>query len=488
MIKQLSFLSILFCAVTSFAASEGGYKTKIDSRAKHVEYDKEAFKSDPKYKEHKYDYDEQLKIYGGKRPNDEPFYFHFLGRRMYPVGQFYEGLDILGRKNRLYPHLIGFGDLRIAYANYNDNIEEQAEIAARLNFDLDMKLTSTERIHAFFRPLDKDGQFTRVLFNDGETDYQERLDVDMDALFFEGDIGWIWAGISGDYAKFDLPFAFGLMPMLFQNGIWLNDIFRGVAFTIPARNSKTFDISNMDTTFFMANDDINSAVSTDQNDVKIFGFNSFIEMLKGYFEIGYAYTEDEIQSDGDQSYHNIGFSFSHRWHDIASLSYRVIHNFGQENVNGVPGEHTADGTLLLLETSWMTSLPYTLLPYFNMFYGIENPQSVARVGGILQNTGILFEGDGLTGFPTLDADGNNTWGASLGVEYLFNLDKQIVVEATAVFDHTGGKQTNGNQYGLGVRYQLPLTSTIIFRADAMYGWQDLAENLFGVRTELRWKF
>ena len=483
-------LSILV-SLSTFAAG-GEYKPKMGKEAKLVDFDKSAFKPDPKYKEHKYDIKEQLHIYGGKRPNDEPWYPFFFGRRMYPLGEFEEGSDIFGKKNRLYPHLMGFGDLRIAFANYDDGVEEQAEIAARLNLDLDLKLTSTERFHAFVRPLDKNGQFTRILFNDGETESEDHLDFNLDALFFEGDLGWIWAGITGEYSNFDAPFAFGLMPMLFQNGIWLNDIFTGIAYTIPAMNSRVFDISNMDITFFVANDEINSAVSADVNDVKLYGTNIFIEALEGYFEIGYAYTEDEIDADGDQSYHNVGLSFSHRYHNIASLSYRIVHNFGQENVNGVSGTKTADGTLFLLETSWMTSLPYTLVPYFNMFYGIDKPQSVARAaGGILQNTGIVFEGDGLTGFPTLNATGSDTWGGALGIEYLFNLDQQIVVEAAAVLDHTGGAQTNGkpnNQYGVGFRYQLPLTSTIIFRADGIYGWQDLAENIFGARTELRWKF
>ena len=49
-------------------------------------------------------------------------------------------------------------------------------------------------------------------------------------------------------------------------------------------------------------------------------------------------------------------------------------------------------------------------------------------GGILKNTGILFDTDALTGFPSLDATGIDTMGGALGVEYLFDLDKQIVLE------------------------------------------------------------
>ena len=58
-----------------------------------------------------------------------------------------------------------------------------------------------------------------------------------------------------------------------------------------------------------------------------------------------------------------------------------------------------------------------MIPYFNLWSGFDDPQSVARAGGaggVLRNTGILFESDNLTGYPTLDATGNDTlarrWG------------------------------------------------------------------------------
>jgi hypothetical protein len=110
----------------------------------------------------------------------------------------------------------------------------------------------------------------------------------------------------------------------------------------------------------------------------------------------------------------------------------------------------------------------------------------------LKNTGILFETDGLTGDPTLDATGNDTYGAALGVEYLFNLNQQIVLEASTVQVIGGksaaGRTAPGDQYGVGVRYQLPLSHSWILRADAMYGWREAAKDVAGVRLELRYKF
>jgi len=70
---------------------------------------------------------------------------------------------------------------------------------------------------------------------------------------------------------------------------------------------------------------------------------------------------------------------------------------------------------LLVENSWITSSPLRVVPYANFFVGWDRPQSVARAGvsgGILRNTGINFEIDGLNGYPTLDATASDTAGGS----------------------------------------------------------------------------
>ena len=76
----------------------------------------------------------------------------------------------------------------------------------------------------------------------------------------------------------------------------------------------------------------------------------------------------------------------------------------------------ADGFLVLFENSLITNRSQVLIPYFNLFFGFDRPQSLARAadaGGVLRNTGINFETDGLTGFPKLDDTTNNTWGGHL---------------------------------------------------------------------------
>ena len=217
---------------------------------------------------------------------------------------------------------------------------------------------------------------------------------------------------------------------------------------------------------------------------------TFIESRGGYFEIGYAYLDDNTSVAG-RSYHNVGLSYTRRYLNLLSNSVRLIANVGQ---NGPQATRTADGFLVLVENSFLTPTPYNLVPYVNLFAGFDSPQSAARAGaagGILRNTGILFESDILTGYPTLDATGNNTYGAAIGVNMLDpDFTNQLVLEAAILQAYDGATRRNapGNQYGIGARYQIPISNAHLIRFDAMHAWQRNAGDLSGARMEFRWKF
>ena len=129
----------------------------------------------------------------------------------------------------------------------------------------------------------------------------------------------------------------------------------------------------------------------------------------------------------------------------------------------------------------------------NFFAGWDRPQSVARAGvsgGILRNTGINFDTDGLNGYPTLDPTGSDTAGGSIGVDLIGDdLDRQLIVEMTYLSPH-GSKNTQvpSDQYALGGRYQFNLTHSTLLRFDAMYGWRRGLKDVQGTRMEWRWKF
>jgi len=135
-----------------------------------------------------------------------------------------------------------------------------------------------------------------------------------------------------------------------------------------------------------------------------------------------------------------------------------------------------------------------MIPYLNLFAGFDRPQSLGRApgsGGVLRNTGINFETDALTHYPTLNATAQNTMGGALGLNMLGPLyDYQLVMELAWLqpFDQQSGSSAPGDQYGVGLRYQLPLSEALIGRMDAMHGFLQDTDDITGARTELRFRF
>jgi hypothetical protein len=448
-----------------------------------------AFREGPTY-DTTYDAEEQAEIYGGKSAVEPPRPLLEIGREQYTSGMYDQSSTVLGELNPLLPGLAVYGDWRTAVAYNRNNGKEIGQIATRLNLDVDLKITGTERIHAFFTPLQKANvEFTRFEFGagDGNGQFNDEFDPLPQTLFFEGDAGSLYSGFSGNPASFDLPFVVGLYPLFLQNGIWSNDAILGGAVTLPAKNLPALGLANYDVTFFAAFDNIDNANvlgangKPDNDNANLYGVTTFIDAFSGYIEAGYAAVQGTNEADGLLE-HYLTAAYTRRYANTVSNSTRFFANFGND------GE---DGYAVISENSLITGLPSTLLPYANFFIGFDNPRPLVdgNGAGILKNVGINFETDALTGYPKLDDTASNAWGGAIGLQYLFNLDQQIVVEAAMVqpFEDDGIGAKN-SQYALGVRYQIPLDRAWLFRADATYQILEDAEDNFGIRTELRRKF
>ncbi|MFK8114580.1 MAG: hypothetical protein AB8B91_20430 [Rubripirellula sp.] len=411
------------------------------------------------------------------------------GRIWYGDGITPRGKNWFGDKNLARPQFYMYGDYRTGIAAGRNAAGRTDNWAHRLNLDLDLRLTDSERFHAFVGPLDNGGQFSR--FEKVSGDFRFRNEIDFTPLtgYFEGDAGVLLGAAHDQTSPFELPFTIGLVPLLFQNGIWMEDAVTGAAFALPARHSRLLNWSNFDATFFAVVDQLDSAAfAGDEHAAQAFGTAWFIEAYAGYIETGYAYLRDRNQSE--RSYHNITASYTRRYFDRISNSVRVIVNAGQDLPDS---ERTADGALLLVENSWITSSPLTFVPYANFFVGWDRPQSVARAGGsggVLRNTGINFDSDGLNGLSTLDATASDTAGGSIGVDLIGDdLDRQLLLEMTYLTPH-GSKNANvpDDQFAAGARYQFPVSNATLLRFDTMYGWRRGLEDVYGTRMEYRWKF
>jgi len=478
---------------------------KMSPQARPAAFDRKQFRPDPTYREG-YQAKAQIEVYGGKTRLQPPRPLLEFGYPMYGIGPIGEGSSWLGEKNPVKQQVLLYGDWRTTVAYNDDDIPggdgetANALVATRLNLDLDWKLTGTERLHFLFRPLDRRGNVTRSEFQGAPTpdgkDDESALNGNVVVGFLEGDVGAIAQGIAGSYNTLDLPFAAGLIPLQFQNGIWVDDAFSGLAVTIPAMNSVALDISNMDITFFAGADRVSlpGVLGTDDHDGRVLGVATFVETLSGYVEAGYGYLMDERGASFDESFHGATVAFTRRYGNWLSNSVRLVGAFLQEEPPA-GATTSAKGVLLLVENSLITRRPYTLIPYLNLFVGVDAPQSLARdpgTGGILKNTGLNFESDGLTGFPTLDASGRQAVGGALGLEYLFNLNQQFVVELAGL-QRTAESPGDTSDYGLGLRYQLPFWKRFILRADGIFGAVNQGDagterDISGVRVELRAKF
>ncbi len=413
-----------------------------------------------------------------------------LWRPLYTGGVYAPAPTWFGVTNPMKPHFMIYGDARTA-VGINQNAQGKSHIwSNQLNLDMDLQLTSTERVHAFVSPLNRGTNASGLAFHD-EVQFIDGMNFDFNTLFFEGDAGALLGGANGTYPPFDLPFTFGLIPLVYQNGIWANDAVLGAAMALPAKHSSFLKWSNFDASVFWATDNVTTDAFRGQDHAAdFFGTAWFIDAYEGYIEADYAFVNDN--TGNDRGYHNISMAFTRRYFMRLSNSVRYIVNAGQTDL--AKANRTADGQLLLIENSWITAYPNTVVPYFNMFYGQGRPQSLARAGiagGILTNTGINFETDGMTNYPTLDPTGSNTVGFASGVNLLGSQFRHQLVLEFAMLQALGSRSLRnaaGDEYGFGVRYQKPLSNNLIFRTDHMVGLRDEATNIAGSRFELRWKF
>jgi hypothetical protein len=462
-----------------------------DPRSSTATYRSNDFSPDPNFGNFCWDANGNLAVYGNKHINPVQRPAIEWGLPFYDRGPLPRSGTGLGITNLTMKKFYVYGDYRSAIA-YNQNVgNEQTVWANRLNLDFDFWFTATERVHMFMGPLDEGQEFASLIYDEGRitrNDAWDAWDARTDTLFFEGDLGYLLGGWYNQEASFNLPFAVGLIPLVFQNGIWIEDAFVGMAATIPARNNPVLDWSNFDTTFFLGFDEVtsNTAFEGDNRAANIVGFTTFIESRGGYIEAGYAFLDDT--ENLGRSYHNVAASYTRRYLNLVSNSVRMIVNTGQD---GPEDDRTADGLLLLMENSFLTRNPYNVIPYVNLFAGFGNPQSAARLQGPLKNTGINFESDLLTGYPLLDDSGNNTYGAAIGIDLLGNcFEQQLILEAAVlqVMGNADDRIAPGDQYAVGARFQKPLSHTLIFRADAMYGFLEDTNDITGARVELRRKF
>jgi len=379
------------------------------------------------------------------------------------------------------PQLLLFGSMRTAVQSSNLSSDDThvAEWANRLNLFGNLQLSGSERLVFGFRNLDESGRFSGYVF-DSENSAIEKGSVDefnteLTSLYFEGDIGEIFPGLSPkDFRGTDIGFAVGRQPLFFQEGMLINDIVDGIGFTLNSLQPS--GTSNFRTTFFWGWDNLNLNNSTLDNG-HLYAVFTAMDLPVSTVEIDAAWVHPGF---GSEEFGVVGISAVQRI-GLTATSFRVLGSFSSDDA--------LEGQVFLAEISRTPHHTINHL-YLNAFYANGNFTSASRGpgnGGPLARAGVNFAGVGLGNYSApLSGVAGDVAGGALGYQIFFNLRRQILLELGTRF---GLEDTVDDQLGFTARYQVAMGRHCVGIVDAYFvDREDLDEASPGGRLELLVKF
>jgi hypothetical protein len=379
------------------------------------------------------------------------------------------------------PALWVFGTYRTGFQTFDPGAARFAEWAHRLDLFANLRLSATERLVVGIRPLDEFGSvgynFRPSTVNHG---WQRDLNGDIQALFFEGDIGEMFPFLDpDDFKSLDIGFSVGRQDLTLQEGVLVQDNFDLVGLT---RNTlRPSGTSNLRLTGVYGWNHLHRANNTEDPTAQLFGLFTEIDAPLSTLNIDLAYVKASTLT-GDAFY--AGISGVQR---IKGVNTSIRVNASLPVDGDTPA--TSRGVLWLNEISWTPHGTHNLL-YFNSFWGIERFSSAARSpssGGPLGRTGILFAAVGLGRYSAaLDNRADEAAGGSLGYQMFFARNRrQLIVEAG------GRKDTNGIGAGaaaVGMRLQQAVGRRMVLQFDGFATVRQNRDAAYGARIETLVKF
>lgn len=402
------------------------------------------------------------------------------------------------------PSLVVFGTLRTAAQSFEDDGGRVSELTARLDLFANLQLSGTERLVIGFRPLDEDGRFTRYTFEsdsapaeEGELD--DELDGEVVSLFFEGDFGEIFPHLSrDDFTPTDVGFSVGRQPLLFQEGLLIDDSIDGIGVT---RNTlQPNGTSNLRATLFWGWNEVGRAApggNRDDPDARLLALLTSADLRRSTVDVDVAWVQSEVRDatfggdpvrvGGDQV--AAGISFVQRLGKTNS-AFRLLGSWADEETASA-----TDGVLLFSELSWTPAGTHDLL-YANGFAAFDEFTSAARgpaSGGPLGRAGINFAAVGLGRYgAALSSRAHDVAGGAVGYQRFFDhTRKQLVVELGARVGLDGGV---ADAVAATARWQAAMQRRFVLRVEGFTGLRRDPgpagddEELFGGRVELTVKF
>ncbi len=387
------------------------------------------------------------------------------------------------------PALVAFGSLRTAAQSFDSGAGRVSELVARLDLFANLQLSGTERVVVGFRPLDRDGRFTSYVFSSDvpgiEDGSRDEWNGEVTSVYFEGDFGEIFPNLSkDDFSRTDVGFSAGRQPLIFQEGMLINDSIDGIGLT---RNTlQPGNLSNFRATLFLGFDEVGRPDRID-DDARLVALLTSTDTRRSTWDVDLAWVESQVEGDllagGISAIQRLGHY---------NTAFRLLGSSALDRESDL----VSDGWLLLNEVSWTPHHSHDLV-YVNTFVAADRFSSAARgpsTGGPLGRAGINFAAVGLGNYgAALSSEAEDVAGAAVGYQRFFDhTRKQLLVEAGA---RLGTRSGSADSAAVTVRFQTALKRHYVLVLDAFGGYRDPGpaapggrQELLGARVELVTKF
>ena len=379
------------------------------------------------------------------------------------------------------PSFMAYGTFRTAFQHFEEAGESSTEWVNRLDLYGNLQLSGTERVVIGFRPFDREGRFTGYLFDGDEEGWQEEFDGELQALFFEGELGQLFPGFDASMKQnLVWNFSVGRQPLLIQDGMLVDDDLDLVGLTL--NNGLPKSGSNLRHTLVYGWNDIHrNNVEPDHEPRMIALFNAF-DGTKRTLNLDVVYIDDPA---GESSGISGAIDAIQRvGHMNLTLRALTSHALDEET------ELMEDGHLFFAELS-KTVVGTEDFVYLNAFCGVDEFTSAARGpdrGGTLGRAGILFAAVGLGSYGApLGNQPERCAGAAIGRQFFSDdMRRQLIVELGGRKSTECDDQEDG--MAIGARYRHAMGRHSVWQVDLFGAVTRHDDPGFGVRLEYRYEF
>ncbi len=410
-----------------------------------------------------------------------------IGDPFLDTGQLDEGFEvpIIGAvwQPRLWAYMIGRSTLQ-TFDNGQQGRVRESEWANRLDLFVNLQLTGTEKLLLGLRPVDQNrpDKFTRYTFSGVDEGFQSEFNLNIETLFFEGDLGSLIPNLDRAGIKpIDFGFTVGRQPISFQEGILINDTID--AFGLVRNNIPFPGTSNLRVSGMWGWNRLDRNDASRDADQKTYALFIAVDAPVSTYNLDLIYVDDAGSPDADGFY--VGASAIQRLSALGGLStaFRINSSIALDEEIG--GNVLGDGTLLSAELS-KTPKGSDDIAYFNAFASIGNFTQAGReaiLGGPLANFGILYASPNLSNYGAeIRPFTDDVIGFAAGYQAFWDHKRRnLILEVAGRHDYDGD---GFDSLGFGFQLQQALGRRVQLQFESFYTINEERDDGIGARVEI----